>query len=69
LKIIYRAVKKEERAMAMGAFLGLITFYVHGFFNAFLDSDKMGALVFGSMAVLVWLDVQQRKTLKTSADE
>jgi O-antigen ligase len=63
LKIIYRSVEKREKLIAMGALLGLITFYVHGFFNAFLDTDKMAVLVFGSIALLVSIGIRQKKVL------
>ena len=61
LKIIYRSKKKQEKLIAIGALLGLITFYVHGFFNAFLDSDKMAILVFGSAALLASIGINQKK--------
>lgn len=69
LKVIYKATDRKEKAIAMGALLGLTTFYVHGFFNAFIDSDKMAVLVFGSMAIIAWLDIHQRKTVKIIAHE
>jgi O-antigen ligase len=62
LRIIYNSKVKQERIIALGALLGLITFFVHGFFNAFLDTDKMAVLVFGSVAIIVCLDIRQRKT-------
>jgi putative inorganic carbon (HCO3(-)) transporter len=62
LRVIYRSRKKKEKALALGALLGLITFYVHGFFNAFLDTDKMAVLVFGSIAIIIFLDVHQGRS-------
>ncbi len=64
LKIIYRPLEKKERLIAIGALLGLVTYYVHGFFNAFLDTEKMAALVFGSIAILVHLNVEQKKRMR-----
>jgi putative inorganic carbon (HCO3(-)) transporter len=63
LRVIYHSKDKQEHAIALGALLGLITFFVHGFFNAFLDSDKIAVLVFGSIAIIVCLDVRQRKRM------
>jgi O-antigen ligase len=60
LKVIYRAKDKQESAIALGALLGLVTFFVHGFFNAFLDTDKIAVLVFASIGIIVWLDIRQR---------
>ncbi|HET6991269.1 MAG TPA: O-antigen ligase family protein, partial [Bacteroidia bacterium] len=64
LRVIYRSASKQEKIIALGALLGLLTFYVHGFFNAFLDTDKMAILVFGSIAIIVYLDIQQRKPIR-----
>lgn len=61
LRVIYNAKEKQERIIALGALLGLVTFFVHGFFNAFLDTDKIAVLVFGSFSIIVYLDIRQRK--------
>ncbi len=49
-----------------GALLGLITFYVRGAFNAFLDSDKMAALVFTCIAVIVSHDIRQKRSIENT---
>jgi putative inorganic carbon (HCO3(-)) transporter len=61
LRVVYRADNRADRTLALAVLLGLITFYVHGFFNAFMDSDKMVALVFGGVGMLVIMDIEQRK--------
>lgn len=60
MKVIYRETDMQNKLLLYGAVLGLVTFYVHGIFNAFLDSDKMAVLVFGSIAVIVAADFRQR---------
>jgi O-antigen ligase len=52
----------EERAMAMAVFLGLMTYFVHGFLNNYLDTDKASALFWGFIAMLVVWDIHSRKT-------
>jgi putative inorganic carbon (hco3(-)) transporter len=61
LNCIYRTKDQTQRLIALAALLGLITFYVHGFFNAFIDSDKMAVLIFGSIAIFVATDVYAKK--------
>lgn len=61
MKVIYRETESRSKLLLYGAVLGLITFYVHGIFNAFLDTDKMAVLVFGSIAVIVAADLRQKK--------
>lgn len=68
LRVIYKAAGKQERIIALGALLGLITFFVHGFFNAFLDTDKIAVLVFGSIGIIACLDIRQRKHVLTNPE-
>lgn len=60
MKVIYKETDRARQVLLYGAVLGLITFYVHGIFNAFLDTDKMAALVFGSIAIIVSASLRQR---------
>jgi len=43
--------------LAMGLFLGLITYFVHGVLNNYLDTDKASAPFWGFLALLVVLDL------------
>lgn len=57
LMLYHRAEDKEVRVMSLVITLGLITYFVHGFLNNFLDTDKLSVPVWGFMAILVALDV------------
>ena len=46
----------EKKRLAMGLFLGLITYFVHGVLNNYLDTDKASAPFWGFLALLVVLD-------------
>lgn len=48
---------KVSRRLVLGVTLGLITYFVHGLLNNFLDSDKASVPFWGFLAVLVALDV------------
>ena len=43
--------------LAMGLFLGLVTYFVHGVLNNYLDTDKASAPFWGFLALLVVLDL------------
>lgn len=43
------------RRVNLAALLGLITFFFHGLFNAFLDQSKMAFLVYTSLGIIVWI--------------
>lgn len=40
--------------------LGLITYYLHGFLNDFLDMDKIASLFWGFIAIIVTLDIKDK---------
>ena len=51
----------DDRMLAMGLFLGLITYFVHGVLNNYLDTDKASAPFWGFLALLVVLDLCNEK--------
>lgn len=56
-----RLVDKERlRGLLRVAFLGLITYYLHGFLNNFLDMDKASAPFWGFAALISVLSVTSR---------
>lgn len=56
-----RSTDKHVKTLIMGAFLGLVTYYVHGTMNNFLDTDKLSVPFWGFTAVIVALDIRSRK--------
>ena len=41
--------------------IGIFTYIVHGFLNNFLDTDKITAPFYGMAAILVVMDLYQKK--------
>jgi len=58
-----RTNDKRLKTLVMGALLGLITYYIHGIMNNFLDTDKLSVPFWGFTAVIVAIDIQTRKEL------
>lgn len=56
------------RILILSATLGLITYYVHGSMNDFLDTDKASALFWGYTAMIAALDVFQKRKVDKEAD-
>ena len=54
--------KNEYRMISFVAFLGLITYYLHGLLNNFLDTDKASSLFWGFTAIIVLMDVLTSKS-------
>lgn len=50
-----------ERRLVGAAFFGLVTYYVHGAINNYLDTDKASVLFWGCTAMIVVLDIRHPK--------
>lgn len=44
------------RVINLGVLLGLITYFFHGIFNAFMDQSKMAFLYFTALGTIVWIN-------------
>ena len=51
---------KTLKLLALCMTLSLISYYVHGFLNNFLDTDKLSVIVWAAMAVITVCDVKRK---------
>jgi O-antigen ligase len=56
-RLCYSVKDKNLKIITYGVFLGLFTYFVHGFLNNFLDTDKASVPFWGFLAILVCIDV------------
>jgi len=68
LKVYRQTEDREIKMLSMGMLLGLITYFIHGFLNNFLDTDKASVPFWGFIAVIVALDVYHQKPQKKKID-
>ena len=67
---VYRKVEtKKLKILSLSLMLGLITYYVHGIMNNFLDTDKASALFWGFTAMLVAMDVSYAKMKRSNKNK
>ena len=52
---------RRLKQLVLGALLGLITYYIHGFLNNFLDTDKLSVPFWGFTAIIVAVDIISKK--------
>jgi O-antigen ligase len=57
VKLYHRKLKKEIKILLLGCLIGLITYYIHGILNNFLDTDKLSILFWGFTAFVVAVDL------------
>jgi putative inorganic carbon (hco3(-)) transporter len=60
----YRIKNRNVRILSLALLLGLITYYLHGLLNNFLDTDKASALFWGYTAAIVTIDLYHRQPRK-----
>jgi len=61
----YRMPPGTDRAILMALILGLVTYYLHGGLNNFLDTDKASVPFWAFTAMIVLLDLKYPKVART----
>jgi putative inorganic carbon (hco3(-)) transporter len=64
INLVQKSKLKKNKIMATAFLLGFFTYFTHGFFNGFMEEEKMSSLVFVSMAVFFYIDEAERKNLE-----
>ncbi len=65
LRVYKQTEDMEIRNLVLSITLGFITYFIHGFMNNFLDTDKMTIPFFGFASILVAIDLYHEKTTDT----
>jgi O-antigen ligase len=60
-RLFYSAKDRELKILIASSYLGLMTYYIHGVLNNYLDTDKASVPFWGFTAVLVAIDLYQQK--------
>ena len=56
-RLYYRIRDREIRLMILGSFLGLVTYFIHGALNNYLDTDKISVPFWTFISMLVAIDL------------
>jgi len=62
IKTYFRSEERWVKMLALSITIGLCTYFLHGFLNNFLETDKASAPFWGFIAMLVSLDLHSRKS-------
>lgn len=60
LRVYFTSGKRSIRIFSLAVLVGLVSYYLHGLLNNFLDTDKISALFWGFTAMLVAMDIYHR---------
>ncbi len=71
ITVIYTSIKAYKRlndkymkSVVLAAITGLTTYYIHGFLNNFLDTDKLSVPFWGFTGIIVALDMYSKRNQK-----
>lgn len=65
MKVFYAASSFKTKVLVLSSLLGLLTYYIHGLMNNFLDTDKISAPFWGFTAIIVALDIYHKEIMTT----
>ncbi len=68
MRVYRRSDDKEVKMLSLSLMLSLLTYFVHGTMNNFLDTDKASVPVWGFIAAIVALDIFTRREEKATPD-
>ncbi|MFN5324460.1 MAG: O-antigen ligase family protein [Bacteroidota bacterium] len=68
-RIIIRSKDRLVRLLAKSFLMGLVTYWVHGLLNNFLDTEKASVPFWGFVAVIVALDIYHCKQSETNTED
>jgi len=60
IRVYITSKKRSIRIFSLAVLVGLVSYYLHGLMNNFLDTDKISALFWGYTAMLVAMDVYHK---------
>jgi putative inorganic carbon (hco3(-)) transporter len=68
IRVYISSKKRSIRIFSLAVLVGLVSYYLHGLMNNFLDTDKISALFWGYTAMLVAMDIYHRGDSDTSEE-
>jgi putative inorganic carbon (HCO3(-)) transporter len=60
-----RLTDKRLKSFVLAALIGLVTYYIHGFLNNFLDTDKLSVPFWGFTAMIISIDIYSKNQIQT----
>jgi O-antigen ligase len=63
-RLVYTVKDKSLKILTIAILMGISTYFVHGFLNNFLDTDKASVPFWGFLAMLVCIDVYHKNQME-----
>jgi O-antigen ligase len=66
-RLFYSLEPGDTKRLVAGAYLGLMTYFIHGVLNNYLDTDKASIPFWGFIAILVSVDIYHSQSSSTQS--
>ncbi|MFO0323224.1 MAG: O-antigen ligase family protein [Bacteroidota bacterium] len=63
-RLVYTIQEKSLKVLTIAILMGMTTYFVHGFLNNFLETDKASVPFWGFMAMLVCIDIYHKNVVE-----
>jgi len=67
-RLFYNLKDPDMRILAISIFLGLVSYFIHGMMNNFLDTDKASVPFWGFIGMLVAIDLTTKSEAENTGD-
>lgn len=64
IRLYYKIESKSDKRIIMGILLALISYFIHGVLNNYLDSDKCAVPIWTSICMLIVLGIKHQNAIK-----
>ena len=68
-QVYYEAKRAKIKGLVLGALLGLVTYFIHGFLNNYSEFDKIAVPMWGFIAIIIACKVYHMGSEEDSASE
>jgi O-antigen ligase len=69
IRLYYRLEDVRLKLWVICSYIGLVTYYLHGIVNNFLDTDKISLPFWSFTVIIVYVDIQYKAMKRTQAQE
>lgn len=69
IRLYYKIESITDKRIIMGILLALISYFIHGILNNYLDSDKCAVPIWTSVCMLIVLGIKHKKAIAEKAEQ
>ncbi len=63
IRLYYRTKDQKTKQLVLALIMGLVSYYIHGILNNFLDTDKASCLFWGFTAIFISIEIYHKEKI------